>query len=234
MSEYAMNLMFELLDRTAHTPEWKAMEATTEGTPWHREANVAVHTRMAMVYYTAQFSQDRTELENKHALMALFFHDFGKPPSQKLSPEGRNQYTGHEAVSSTMMFDFFAVNEDLWEYFVNTWGYTTADLEKIGWLVDNHLPYGLEKKSKRNRMKEEMLHYFGPAPTFYDMLRSDCAGRISDDHGTKLQNVEMWIMDFEAIELVSQEELQRIRDENKTAWFTKLGRPAPPPNQMRK
>jgi type II secretory ATPase GspE/PulE/Tfp pilus assembly ATPase PilB-like protein len=37
--------------------------------------------------------------------------------------------------------------------------------------------------------------------TFFDVLRSDCAGRISDDHETKLAAVEEWINEFQSIDI---------------------------------
>lgn len=208
------------------TTEWFDLEAETEGTPWHREDNVAVHTLMTLSHYFTTYAPQRTNREIMHAAMALLFHDFGKPAAHSVSPAGRNQYTGHEPLSSSLMFDFFTKYEDRWESCI-LMGYSTADLEKVGWLIDNHLPYAIERRSKRERLKREMLHYFGDSETFYDMLRSDCAGRISDDHPTKLQNVENWIADFKAIVIIPEEELQRIRAEKKAAWFAKQGLPPP-------
>ena len=203
------------------TPEWMSMHAEKEGTSWHREESVAVHTLMTMSHYL-QLDIQRTERERMHTLMALLFHDFAKPSSRTTSTAGNNQYTGHEARSSVMMFDFFLKYEKPWRWCVEM-GYTSVDLVKIGWLIDHHLPYAVKKESKRYRMKQEMLKHFGEGHAFYDMLRSDCAGRISDVHATKLQNLENWINDFQAIVIVPEEELLRIRAERKAAWFAKHG-----------
>ena len=39
--------------------QWAEMQATVEDSPWHREANVAVHTEMCIDYYETTFAEDR-------------------------------------------------------------------------------------------------------------------------------------------------------------------------------
>lgn len=216
--------LLAFIQKVGQTPEWELLKNTVENTPWHREANVAVHTNMAMVHYYSYYASQRSKTSTRLALMALLFHDFGKPAAHTVSAEGVNQYMGHEVISSSLMFDFFTKYEDLWKECLSL-GYTTAELKKIAWLIDHHLPYYLRKKAKRIEMKREMQAHFGQEQTFYDVLRCDSAGRISDDHPVKLQNVADWIDDFKAIVIVPEEELQRQRAEKKAAWFAKQGLP---------
>lgn len=206
------------LEHVSLTPEWAAMEVTVEGTPWHREANVAVHTLMTMQHYALNTAKQRTPRQQRLTLLALMFHDFGKPSSETTNEEGRHRYTGHEQVSKELMYAFFKRHPALWSE-LSHYGYIHADLAAIADIVDHHLPYSWQKK-KLLKVKASLLKHLGEDMVVYtDVLRADCAGRMSDDHVTKIQTVEDWITHYEALVVISEEEQLRIRAERKAAWF---------------
>jgi len=195
--------------KVMETPHWKVMESTVEGTHWHREDNVAVHTIMCLNYYVNHFSHLRSEREQMIALMAILFHDFGKPESEE-TKERKNEdgtstgemyhsYAGHEPVSANEMMSFFCSHDELREEFFAQ-GYDWNDLRSIKFMIEHHLPYGLVKAAKRLALRSAVAHTLGADEVcFYDMLISDCYGRISDDHDAKKAKVHEWIKDFSAL-----------------------------------
>jgi len=202
------------------TKEWKAMENTVEGTQWHRERNVAIHTGMAMDHYVQTFAKYRTQRQQLLSLLAILFHDFGKPSSETTDEEGLHRYRGHEAVSSKIMLRFFDEQVELWQACRNM-GLVTGDAPLLAFLIDHHLPYGMQEK-RTKRLKGLIQGLLGEdAVVYLDLLRSDSAGRISDNHPKKLQAVEDWIANYNGLIIVPEEELARRRAERKAAWFAK-------------
>ena len=66
------------------TPIWQRMEQTVEDSPWHREANVAVHTEMVLQEFD-KIAKD-FNFSNEALLIgkiALLFHDTGKPHAEE-------------------------------------------------------------------------------------------------------------------------------------------------------
>lgn len=191
--------------RVEQSPEWRLMVDTVEDSPWHREANVAVHTDMTIERYMAKFFAGRTERQRMLTLVALLFHDFGKPEAEE-TLEKKDQpgvlyrrYAGHEPISGNVFLSFMCDQHELRAMFFEQ-GYTWQDIRTIKVMIEHHLPYGLKNEQKRQRLKQMVEATLGGDETcFYDMLRSDAAGRISDDHETKLANVEEWIEGFQAV-----------------------------------
>jgi predicted kinase len=175
---------------------WRQMEDTVENSPYHREDNVAVHTQMCIDQYLKRFAPIRTELQNNIALMALLFHDTGKPDAEEMveKKDGTGtyrRYSGHELLSAVSFTECWLQDEHLREVL------TLDDARKVRFIIEHHLPYNLKDDKKRSDLRTAIEHTLGAdAQTFYDCLRSDAAGRISDDHEAKLQNVEVWIDKF--------------------------------------
>jgi len=201
------------------TPHWKVMESTVEGTHWHREDNVAVHTIMCINEYFRLFSDKRSDREQMIALIAILFHDFGKPEAEETkerknedgTPSGvtYHSYAGHEPISANEMISFFCEHDDLREEFFAQ-GYGWNDLRSIKFMIEHHLPYALEKPAKRIALRAAVAHTLGADEVcFYDMLVSDCYGRISDDHDAKKAKVHEWIKDFTAIPVAESDEKKR-------------------------
>lgn len=187
------------------TPNWETMEKTVENSPWHREANVAVHTTMTIASYGELCYSFRTERQRMFTLMALLFHDFGKPEAEETLEKKEEpgvfyrRYAGHEPISGNVFLSFMCDNHELRESFFAQ-GYTWKDIRIIKVMIEHHLPYGLKNEQKRQKLKQMIDTTLGEDVTcFYDMLRSDCHGRISDDHPTKKQAVEDWINGFQEV-----------------------------------
>ena len=189
------------------TPHWKVMEDTVENSPWHREANVAVHTTMTIDHYLNKFYDERNDRQRLITLIALLFHDFGKPEAEETlekkdgSGELYRRYAGHEPVSANEFMSFICDQPELRnDLFVA--GLSWIDLRMIKVMIEHHLPYGLKNETKRQNLKQMVLTTFGEDDVcFYDMLYSDSAGRISDDHPEKLANVDRWIKDFQWLQV---------------------------------
>jgi len=198
----------KFLERVKKTPNWATMERTVENTTWHREANVAVHTQMTIDVYMEKFFKDRTPRQQLLTLIGLTFHDFGKPEAEQtveIEPGLiTRKYGGHEAMSAREFKYFIETHEDMRQLLYEG-GIDDDDIEAIRVMIQHHLPYNIESAKKRMNLKRRLYEVLGgDLVCFYDMLRSDCAGRISDDHETKIANVEKWIAEFDTIKLPSK------------------------------
>ena len=183
------------------TDLWAQMEATVENSPWHREANVAVHTTMIIDHYLKTFAELRTQKERTLTVLAILFHDTGKPAAEteKHSEERGTYrvYAGHEKLSARTWVDF-AMSHRAWLAPLDV---TLEDISNVAFAIEHHLPYGLKDPRKREAMKAALCQRFGSPAVFFDLLRSDAAGRISDGHAEKLANVEAWIHAFDDVPL---------------------------------
>lgn len=183
------------------TPHWQTMVKTVEASPWHREANVAVHTEMVIEQYLTHFAPHRSDDQNRIALLALLFHDTGKPAAEETleKKDGSGtyrRYAGHEQ-DSAITFTECWLSDPVLRSFV-----TVDEARKIRWIIEHHLPYGFKDGKKRSDLRTAIEHVLREdVQTFYDCLRSDCWGRISDDHDVKKQNVEDWIREFRTVPL---------------------------------
>lgn len=186
------------------TEAQRRMETTVEASPWHREANTWVHTQMVMSEYRNRFAPFRTDVQNNIALFALLFHDVGKPAAEETVTRddgtAYRRYAGHEQHSAVAFMEEYVRNPLLRA------ALPLGHARAVRWIIEHHLPYGLKDVTKRRALRTAMLATLtGIEDTFYDCLRSDCAGRISDDHETKKQNVEDWIATFRQVEPFSIE-----------------------------
>ncbi len=198
-----MSQIISFIESFQRTEHWARMVATVEASPWHREANTAVHTQMVMEQYLTRFAADRSEVENKIALIALLFHDTGKPEAEetKDKKDGSGQYrsyAGHEQTSAVTFTECYLTMPELRSLL------SPMEARTVRWIIEHHLPYGMKDAVKRQGLRNATHRAFSDIVltdrTFFDCLRSDAAGRISDDHEEKLQKVEDWIAEFQAIE----------------------------------
>ena len=180
---------------------WRQMEQTVENSPYHRESDVAVHTQMVLDEYERRFAPHRTERQNTIARLALAFHDVGKPDAEEVldKKDGSGtyrRYAGHEQLSAVFFTETWLEDEHLREVI------SAEDARKVRFIIEHHLPYGLKDSKKRSDLRTAVAHTLREdEETFFDCLRSDAAGRISDDHETKLQSVENWIAEFKQVPL---------------------------------
>lgn len=176
------------------------MNATVEDSPWHREANVLVHTQMVVTEFLDRWHDKEYSHQDRNmycAGVAALFHDFGKPDAEEehTTPERGTyrRYKGHEAVSGAV-FREVANDPAQWaELFGDVPNDLTAK-EKfvIALMIQHHLPYGYKDELTAQILRTMEAFSGGIAP-FFALLRADCHGRISDDHETKKANVEVWI-----------------------------------------
>ena len=205
------------LEEVKKTTHWSVMRGTVEDSPWHREANVAVHTLMTINVYLDQFASHRTEREQLLALMALLFHDFGKPDAEETKEKKEEPgvfyrtYAGHEPISGNEFLSFMCEQHNLRHAFFGQ-GYGWKDIRTIKFMIEHHLPYGLKNPTKRADLRQAIALSLGPdEEAFWDMLRSDSKGRISDDHEQKLKNVEDFIEGFRHIPYKQVDTVTRLR-----------------------
>lgn len=193
--------MFEQIEQILKASDiWNTMLSVKEDSPWHRENNVAEHTRMVLNWYTENLASGRDEYCQFLTKTALLFHDTGKPQARTpVEKDGVThfRYPGHELISARI-FENFVVVHNLLETVIDV-----SDFRRIKWLIENHLPYGITNSKGLTAVKFD-LNAQNPAHTvdgtlqrvFLDVLLSDAHGRISDNHAEKLQNVDDWIEKF--------------------------------------
>ena len=195
------NFLFDFFAEFIKGSIWKQMEETVENSPWHREANVATHTLMVVSYFNDHFAHKYTAKQQMIAMLALLFHDTGKPEAEeeleKADGSGKyRRYAGHELESAHVFMEQYLASS-LKDHL------TVEEARAIRWIIEHHLPYGYKNKQKLQDLKKatmSALHAADcPIGLFYDCLRADAHGRISDNHEEKLQNVETWIYSFDAV-----------------------------------
>lgn len=184
------------------TDIWKAMANTREGSPWHRENSVAVHTQMLLDWYKDNFFNSRNDQQRMLSMVASVFHDVGKPSAQiKKHSEERgdyNAYHGHEQVSARMWVDYAMSNLEMVK---ETLRFDLSDISNIALMLEHHVPFALKDKKKRSALKGAFLTRMGEAGhrAYLDFLLADQHGRISDDQVTKLAAVDEWIKEWEKV-----------------------------------
>lgn len=177
-------------------PLYKAMEETTENSPWHREKSVAIHTDMVVSEYISWVDKNWTT-ETLVGFLATVFHDTGKPAArvEKFKPErGKyNSFGGHEIISARLWEDYAMRNaERMWQLF------RVRDINLIflvGFVIEHHMPYQVGD-DKIQDIATTAAAYF-TEPVFQNHLTADTHGRIADDHENKIATVDQWISEFE-------------------------------------
>lgn len=181
-------------------PLFKTMEQTVEASPWHREANVLVHTDMVVEEYCrrADMFHDTGgpdvywDHETYLGAVACAFHDVGKPAArtEKFS-EKRGvyySYPGHELISARLFEDFAVANiPDL----------TPDDIFCICWIIEVHMPWEVKDKTKRRNMALTAKSI--GIDTVCRMMMSDQVGRISDDFNDNIAFTIQWIEEFRTL-----------------------------------
>lgn len=181
------------------------MECTVENSEWHREKSVAAHTMMCVEFYGQNIARLRSPRQQLMTLVSLLFHDFGKPEAEEVltneQGETRRRYAGHEQVSANEFMNFMVDHPQI-RKFLAAAGLNDSDLVRIKLMIEQHLPFGIKNPTKRSNLKTVLSTYLGSdIVCFYDQLTADCAGRISDDHDTKIAAVQAWIEEFKAVPL---------------------------------
>lgn len=203
----AIEFFRQFAAKVKETKHWQTMVQTVEDSPWHREANTAVHTEMVIEHYIENVSMFRTERQQLITLISLLFHDFGKPEAEEVleRKDGSGvyrRYAGHERVSANEMISFMCEHPGITQLFFDQ-GFSWHDVRRIKIIIEHHLPFGMTNKSKRESLRTMLAYSLGSdEQCFYDQLWSDCCGRISDDHETKKADVVRWIDEFKTVRVL--------------------------------
>jgi len=182
-------------------PLWEAMAETVENSPWHREANVAVHTAALITWYKTHLLQERSAVQAILTLTACLFHDTAKPQCKvKKYSEERGDYFafhGHELVSARLWVDWIITHP---ETRINL-GLSLEDVTFIALMIEHHVPFAMTSRTKLQALKRAFMLQGGSSghQAWIDLLLSDQHGRISDDHSAKLARVEDWLSIWEAV-----------------------------------
>lgn len=190
------DLFDEISDIFQSSQQWTEMENCVENSPWHREENVAVHTKMVVSEYVFFTPIDWREADFIGAV-AVLFHDVGKPASkiEKFS-ESRGKYFafhGHEQVSARMFVDFVFSTPRMKEIFTSL---NKNVLFAIAWIIENHIPWSITDTDKRDRLFRTVHQYLGDDEVYMNVLLADTYGRISDDAEEKRAKSEAWCSEF--------------------------------------
>lgn len=179
----------------------QAMKATVEDSPYHREENTWVHTEMTLDHYLTHLAPHRTEQQQKITLLALLWHDSGKPAAEEVleKKDGSGvyrRYAGHEQDSAVTFTETWLKDPALQALL------DPSEARQVRWIIEHHLPFGYKDKVKVSALRTAIAHTLGEdEECFYDHLQSDAFGRISDGMEEKLGNVAEWIAQFKAVPL---------------------------------
>lgn len=169
---------------------YSTMCETKEDSPYHREANVGVHTDMVVSEYL-RLSPDVWSSNDLIGALACAFHDTGKPMAEEVltRTDGSTyrRYSGHDMNSANIFIDYFArfSHENVFMTL------TANDIYQIWVMVAYHMPYRLghdRVKTLITHLRESSL-----VDIFYRVLRADANGRTSDDHVKTVSSCEKWI-----------------------------------------
>ncbi len=170
------------------------MAITVEGSPWHREGNVGIHTDMVVAEYLS-----RSQPFDVRGAIACAFHDVGKPPAMVIKfRKDRGEYKafhGHEQVSARMWENYACL---YWKYLVEKFNLVPQDIYTIGWMIEHHVPWATKKDDKLNAFATTAYETVGHDNTWTDMLLADQYGRISDPSHQRGEEAAVWIADHDA------------------------------------
>lgn len=177
-------------DSFKQTKLFKDMTNTVENSPWHREANVGVHTDMVVAEYMKRSPSTWSKADFIGGIQCAI-HDIGKPvcEEEKERSDGTvyRRYHGHELMSQRMFINYVLSKDgaELRSYLDD------MDIFNIGFISQHHLPYQLGSDKLRNIRQH--LNYFGLEDIFIRCVESDTYGRISDDAEEKYNKLNEWI-----------------------------------------
>lgn len=202
MSSNAIERFRAFFERFRSSNLWVDMVNTREDSPWHREENVGVHTRMLLDWYTTNLAWKRNEDQQILTLVSCLFHDVGKPPAQIVKySEDRGEYRayhGHELISSCLWINYALENSEMVH---ETLRLDTSDISNIAFFIEHHVPFSMKDTKKLKVLKNSILRRTGSPglQAWQDFLMSDQHGRISDNQTEKLTAVDDWFDMWEKI-----------------------------------
>jgi len=197
-----------------------AMSKVSEDSPWHRERTVAVHTNMVVGEYLSRVPDENSVNEWSYAdlygAIAAAFHDVGKPAARKEAwKEDRGtyyRYGGHEIISARLWEDWAVRN---WDFLASEFGLSPETIFRIGWMIENHMPWSITKSEKRKYLALGAHRTVGYVENFINFLKADQWGRISDDAPYKKREVDAWCESFtDYFDIEVSKEVYRYKNED--------------------
>lgn len=115
-------------------PELLHLKNCLQGPRHHAEGDVWTHTRLALEMlfsprFRNQFPRTKSDLE---LIIAILFHDLGKPYTARLLPGDRLSFYGHELVGARLA-------QDICDRLRFSSYNGAVDSERIHWLIHRHL-----------------------------------------------------------------------------------------------
>lgn len=201
-------------------PMFEKMARTVEASPWHREANVLVHTEMVvdryvqMVDYECEHFSEPWSRRDYLGGIAAVFHDTGKPDAEiEKWSEARGKYRayhGHELLSARKFENYAAERFPM---------FTADEIFYVCWMIEHHMPWNLEDNTKLNNLA--MTAKWLGATTFCRELLADQYGRLSDDKEAKDARSKAWVESF--MERVNTVELPQNDDAHRQVAYFPIG-----------
>ena len=206
-------------------PLFKAIEAITENSPWHRERNIGIHTEMVFQNFLSR-CHIHTPLQALLGGFATIFHDVGKPNAmEERYNEERGYYYrfgGHELISARLWEDWAVRN---WKTLVSRFNFSPEHIFHVGFMIEQHLPWEIKKEEKLKKLALTLITN-STDNVFKNVILSDTYGRISDNVSIKRANSEKWCIEFanEVLSLVNHPILGEIENlQNKPVLFVPIG-----------
>lgn len=174
---------------------YTTMYSITEGSPFHREKNIGVHTCMVLGHYITLVDGNWSKSDTLGAF-ACVFHDVGKPAAMevKFKPE-RGEYRsfhGHELISARLWEDYAVRN---WSTLVELFNLEVRDIYRVGWMIEHHVPWATKDEVKLNKLAAT-AHQLQIILPFTNLLYADTRGRIADDAINQNANANIFIENF--------------------------------------
>lgn len=149
---------FDLLDESGLLreilPEIETLKGCEQPPQFHPEGDVFVHTRLMLSLLPAEVSGP--------LVLAVLFHDLGKPPTFAVDADGRIRFNGHEKISAEMT-----------EAIMTRLRFSRAEIDATIAQVENHMAF-----KDVQQMRVAKLKRFLARPHIDDELelhRVDCA-----------------------------------------------------------
>lgn len=185
------------------TQLFEDMTNCVEGSPWHRERNVGVHTDMVVNQYLITMAKepDAWGMSEVIGFLSCVFHDVGKPAAKIAKhSEARGDYFafhGHEQISARMWENYVCDNKSL----IDLLELTPFHIWGISWIIEHHVPWATKDRRKRANYAKSVIKIFqedsfNDAQTFTSVLMADTYGRISDDAADKIAKSIEWRDEF--------------------------------------
>jgi tRNA nucleotidyltransferase/poly(A) polymerase len=136
-------------------PEMLALRGCEQPPEFHPEGDVWIHTRLMLSLLPEEAPLG--------VILAVLFHDLGKPGTLWVDPEGRHRFNGHEKLSA-----------EITEVIMRRLRYSNAEIDEVVEMVRQHMAFKDVQK-----MRPAKLRRFMARPTFPDELelhRVDCLG----------------------------------------------------------